>query len=100
VTESLPEALAAFPSVTVKLIVFVPLTAKLRWNVPVPVYGAVPPDAETMQSNGLPAVRPVLGQLTVTTSGCGAIVTESEPVALTAFASVTVKLCMKVPFVG
>ena len=64
-----PEALAAFASVTVKDSVLVPLVGSVLLSVPVPVYGAVPPDAETVQLNGLPAVTPEVGQDTVTTSG-------------------------------
>src|SRR5262249_48391046 len=57
-------------------------------NDPVPLYGVVPPVAETVQLNGLPAVWPE-PQLTVTMSGCGAIATVAVPNALMPFASVT-----------
>jgi hypothetical protein len=100
VTVSEPLAETPLASVTVKVTVYVPLTGKLADREPVPVYGAVPPVAETVQLNGLPAVRPVFGQSTIATNGCGAIVTLSEPLALTAFASVTVKDTVYVPLTG
>jgi len=46
-----------------------PLVGSVRLIVPVPVYGGVSPEAETVQSNGLPAVTPLVGHVTVTVSG-------------------------------
>ncbi len=63
-----PDALTAFASVTVNDSVFVPLVGSVLLIVPVPVYGADPPVAVTVQLNGTPAVA-VPGQDTVTTSG-------------------------------
>ncbi len=54
--------------------------------------------AETVQEKGLPAVNPDVGHVTVTTSGCGAIVTLADPDAETWLASVTEKVSVKVPF--
>src|SRR5437867_1818969 len=71
VTEAEPIALAWFASVTLNLSVNVPLTGWVIVKEPVPVYGPVPPVADTVQLNGLPAVTPEDGQTTVTTSGCG-----------------------------
>src|SRR5262249_42102973 len=95
-----PLADAPLESVTVKLTVYVPLTALVMLCDPVPVYGEVPPVALTVQLNGLPAVRPDVGQETVTTSGCAVIVTDAEPVAVAPFASVTLKLWVNVPLTG
>ena len=78
----------------------VPFTGWVADLDPVPVYGAVPPVAVTLQLNGLPAVRPVFGQSTVTTRGWAPMVTGSLPVAVTPLASVTLKLWMKLPLVG
>ena len=69
VTLAVPEALTAFASVTVKDSVFAPLLVSVLLMVPVPVYGAVPPLADTVQLNGLPVVTPVAGHEAVTTSG-------------------------------
>jgi len=99
VTLAEPEAVMWFASVTLKLSVKVPLTGWVTENVSVPVYGPVPPVAETVQLNGLPAVCPI-PQLTVTTSGCGVTVTLVEPDALAPLASVTVNCSSKVPFTG
>src|SRR5215467_1912437 len=81
VTLALALALAPAPSVTVKDSVNDPLTASVRLIVPVPVYGVVPPVAVTVQSKGLPAVRPEVGQDAVTMSGWAATVTVAEPEA-------------------
>jgi len=94
------EALTVFESVTVKLSVFVPLVGSVREIVPVPVYGAVPPVADTVQLNSLPAVTPVVGQETVTTRGWAAMLTLAEPEALIVFESVTVNDSVFVPLVG
>ena len=64
-----PEALTALASVTVKVSVLEPFAGSVRLKVPVPEYGVVPPVALTVQSKGLPAVTPDVGQVTVTTSG-------------------------------
>jgi hypothetical protein len=63
------EALTLLASVTANVSVLVPLVASVREIVPVPVYGVVPPVAETVQLNALPAVIPEVGQDTVTTKG-------------------------------
>ncbi len=69
VTLAEPEALAEFESVTVKDSVFVPFVGSVLLNVPVPVYGAVPPDAVTVQLKGLPAVTPDVGHETLMAKG-------------------------------
>jgi len=94
-----PEALAEFASVTVNDSVFVPLTGSVLLNVPVPVYGPVPPVALTVQLNGLPAVTPEVGHETVTNAGWPATVTVAEPDAVTLLASVTLNVSVLVPFV-
>ena len=63
-----PDCDCPFPSVTVKVSVFIPLVGSVLLNVPVPVYGVVPPLAETVQLNAAPVVT-VVGHDTVTTSG-------------------------------
>src|SRR6266851_1241331 len=93
-----PEALAALLSVTVKDSVFVPFVASVLESVPVPVYGDVPPVADTVQLKALPAVTPDVGQDTVTTSGCPATLTVAEPEAVTPLASVTLNVSVLVPF--
>src|SRR3989442_8225936 len=65
-----------------------------------PEYGSVPPVAETMQLNGLPAVRPEVGHVTATTKGCGATVTLAEADSVTLLASVTLNVSVNVPFTG
>ncbi len=85
-----PEPLAVFTSVTVKDSVFEPLVVSVLLIEPVPVYGGVPPVADTVQLKALPMV-PEAGQLTVTTIGFPETATVADPEALTAFASVTVK---------
>jgi len=95
-----PDALTVFASVTVNDSVFVPLVGSVLLRVPVPVYGAVPPVADTVQLNGLPVVTPLVGHDTVTTRGCAATLTLADPEALTAFASVTVNDSVFDPFVG
>jgi hypothetical protein len=76
----------------VKLWVKVPFVGRVTEIDPVPVYGEVPPVADTAQLNGLPAVRPLFGQSTVTTNGCPAITTVSLPDAVEPLASVTLKV--------
>jgi len=83
-----PEALTLLESITVNDSVYVPLTDSVMLNDPVPEYGEVPPVAETSQLNGLPAVT-AESQVTVTTRGCGAIVTVMVPRAVTPLESVT-----------
>ena|SRR2546425_6105881 len=100
VTLAEPEALAPLVSVTVNFSSNVPFTGSVLVSIPSPRYGDVPPVADILQSNGLPAVTPELGQTTVTTSGCGAIVTLAEPEAVMPFASVTLYLSVKVPLTG
>ena len=94
-----PEAVAEFASVTVNDSVFVPLVGSVLLRVPVPVYGEVPPEADTVQLNGLPAVTPLVGHETVTTSGVPTMFTVAEPEALTALVSVTVNDSTLLPFV-
>ncbi len=94
-----PDALAAFASVTVNDSVLVPLVGSVLLIVPVPVYGEVPPEAETVQLNGLPAVTPLVGHVTVTVSGVPTMFTVAEPEALTVLASVTVNDSTLLPFV-
>jgi len=53
----------------VKDSVFVPFVGSVLLNVPVPVYGAVPPDAVTVQLKGLPAVTPDVGHETLMAKG-------------------------------
>ena len=91
-----PEALTPLASVTLKLSANVPLTGSFTVKVPVPEYGEVPPVAETVQLNGLPAVAPE-SQVTVTTSGWGETLMLAEPVAVTPLASVTLKDSVKAP---
>jgi len=79
--------------------VLVPLVVSVLEMVPVPVYGAVPPLAETVQLKALPVVTPEVGQDTVTMRGWPPTVTVAEPEALTALLSVTVKDSVLVPFV-
>ena len=80
--------------------VFVPLVGSVLLSVPVPVYGAVPPDAVTVQLNGLPVVSPDVGQVTVTTSGWAVMVTVVDPLAEIPLESFTVNLSVKVPLTG
>ena len=98
VTVAEPEAITPLPSVTLNVSVKLPFTDSVLDIVPVPVYGAVPPVAETVQVNGLPAVIPVDGHVAVTTRGWGAIVTLDELLAEKPFESVTVKDSVNVPF--
>jgi len=77
-----PEALWLLASVTVKDSVLDPFVASVREIDPTPVYGAVPPDAETVQLKGLPAVNPEDGHETVTVRGCGATVTVTLALAV------------------
>src|SRR5262245_26183760 len=66
---------------------------------PVPLYGAVPPVAETVHVNGLPAVCPV-PQVTVAMKGCWTTVTCVEATALLPLWSVTVNDSVKLPLTG
>ncbi len=79
--------------------VFVPFVGSVRLMVPVPVYGVVPPVADTVQLNALPAVIPLVGQETVTTSGFPPTATGLVAVFVCAFASVTVSVTVLEPFV-
>ena len=94
-----PEAVAEFASVTVNDSVLLPLVGSVLLIVPVPVYGEVPPEAETVQLNGLPAVTPLVGHVTLTASGVPTMFTVLEPEALTAFVSVTVNDSTLLPLV-
>jgi len=60
----------------------------------------VPPVADTVQLNGFPAVMPLIGQVTVTTSGWPPTVTVALPLAVTPFASVTLNDSVLTPLVG
>jgi len=82
-----------------KVSVKVPLTGWVTVNVPVPLYGPVPPVALTVQLNGLPDVgAAVEPHDTVTINGCGTTVTLAEPEAVTPLASVTLKDSVNTPF--
>src|SRR3989442_8068668 len=86
-------------STTLKDSVKTPLTCSTRVIIPVPTYGAVPPDADTMQANGLPAV--IVGdesQIAVATIGCGPITMLPDPKAVTPLESMTEKDSVKRPF--
>src|SRR5437867_4808156 len=91
-TVTLTVMLAALASVTVKDSVAAPLRASVLLIAPVPAYGCVPPVADTLHVNGLPAVTPLDGQVAVTTKGWGATVTVADPTAPTVLASTTVKV--------
>src|SRR5207247_2012972 len=70
-----------------------PLTGSVTVNVPVPRYGPVPPVADTLHVNGLPAVIAAdeEPQETVTTNGCWRTVTLVDATAVLPFASFTLK---------
>ena len=88
-------------SVTLNVSVNIPLTGSMIVKLlALSPYGLVPPVAETAQSNGLPAVNPEVGHVTVTTSGWGAIVTLAEPEAVIPLASVTLNVSVNVPLTG
>lgn len=59
----------------------------------------MPPDAETVQVKGLPAVRPDVGHVAVTVRAWPATVTEAEPGPVAPPESVAVTLTVFVPFV-
>jgi hypothetical protein len=84
---SCASALQPFASVTVN--VYVPAAFV---KVPVPVYGADPPVAETVTVE-VPPLQAIGVALAVTTIG-GGPVTVTDVVAVQPFASVTVKLCV------
>jgi len=96
-TELLP-----LESVTVNNSLKSPLTGWVTVKSPVPVYGCVPPVAETVQVNGLPAVIAAVEEphVTLTTNGCWTTVTVVEATALFWLASVTVNLSVNVPLTG
>jgi len=94
-----PDSVTLFASVTLKVSGNVPLVGCVTLKVPVPVYGPVPPVAETVQVNALPAVA-VVEHDTVTMTGCATTLTLAVPVAVTPFASVTVNVSVLVPFAG
>src|SRR6266571_2590405 len=62
-------------SITVNDSVLEPLVGSVTLNVPVPVYGAVPPEADTVQLNGFPAVWPVPQSTLAAKGGAGAVMT-------------------------
>jgi len=98
VTLDVLEALTELLSVTVKVSVLVPLVGSVLEIVPVPVYGAVPPVADTVQLKALPAVTPDVGQVAVTTRGWAATLTVAEADAVTPLASVTLNVSVLLPF--
>ncbi len=51
-----PDALTPLASLAVNVSANEPFTCCVTLNTPVPVYGGVPPDAETVHENGLLAV--------------------------------------------
>jgi hypothetical protein len=61
------------------------------------VYGEVPPVADAVKVTAVPAV-PEVGPVTVTTNGCGLIVTVVSLNALALFVSVIVTLIVLLPF--
>jgi len=93
-----PDWVTPFASVTLKVSGNVPLVGCVTLKVPVPVYGPVPPVAETVHVNGLPAV---IGEehVTVATRGWPATVTVADPEAVAPFPSVTLNVSVFVPFV-
>src|SRR5262249_35027284 len=86
-----------FESVTMKLSILTPFTTSVIVDVPVPEYGAVPPDAATSQSKAIP-IAAVSGQVTVTISDVPATLTTAEPEAVWPLASMTVKVSTNDPF--
>ncbi len=56
-------------------------------SVHVNVYGAVPPLAAEVHVKALPDVTPLVGHVTVTTTGCPATVTLADALAETALES-------------
>src|SRR5262245_44311620 len=92
-TSTCVDATALLPlwSVTVNDSVNVPLTGSVTVKVPVPWYGCVPPVAETVQENGLPAVICAADpHVTLTMNGCWTTVTCVDATALLPLWSVTV----------
>src|SRR6266851_5213648 len=95
-------ALFPFASVTVKRSVNEPLAGWVTMNVPVPPYGPVPPVADIVHENGLPAVIgvPVEPQVTLTTNGCWTTVTCVDATAVLPLASPTLNDSVNVPLTG
>lgn len=89
VTVAVPVALTPLASWTLNDSTFKPFIDSTTLLVPVPEYGRVPPDAPTVQLNGLPTVTPALGHATATIRGCAAIATVADPAALAPLLSVT-----------
>ena len=58
------------------------------------MYGDVPPLVVAVHVNALPAVSPVVGQLTEFVSGCPPTTAVVEPVAVTVFVSLAVLLTL------
>ena len=94
------EALTVLASVTVNDSTLFPFVVSVRLKVPVPVYGALPPVADTVQLNGLPVVTPLVGHDTVTTRGWPPTLTVADPEALIVLESVTVNDSVFEPLVG
>jgi len=67
-------------------------------SVHVKVYGLVPPLAAEVQVKAFPDVTPLVGHVTVTTTGCPATVTLAEALAVFVFESRAAALIEYVPF--
>src|SRR5437867_4401278 len=95
-------AVAIWPlaSVTVNDSRNVPLVISVTVWGPVPMNGAVPPEAVTSQVKGLPVVSSEVGQVTVATSGCEFTLTVAVPDAVPLLASVTVNNSVFAPLVA
>src|SRR5881628_398290 len=100
VTLAVPVALTPLASWTLNDSTFKPFVDSTTLLVPVPEYGRVPPDASTMQLNGLPTVTPAVGHVTATTMGCAAIVTVADPAAPAPLLSVTENVSENEPLTG
>ncbi len=97
VTSAVATALMPLASMMVNVSTLEPLTGSVRLILPVPVYGPVPPVAETVHVKALPAVIPVGGHAAVATRGWASTVTEPDPTIPTVFASTTVKVSVFAP---
>ena len=94
-----PEAVTALASETLNDSVLDPFTDSTRLKLPVPLYGTVPPVAETSHENATPTLA-VVGQTTDTISGWATTITVAVAVVLAPLASVTVKESVRLPFVA
>src|SRR6266581_7254519 len=95
-----PEADCPLESVTRNSSSYEPLLGSVTGSVPLPEYGPVPPVAQTLQSKVTVAIRPDDGQVTLTTIGCGRIVTLVEPDAVRPLASLTLNDSVMTPLAG